>query len=109
MGIPGAACGLRREVRDVGQRQLVRDGQNIRRRRISSVHENRGQARRRRIRPATDDRLASMRVGVHSKILVMAAEWPALPDGAWRDTYATLHMWTQIAGKISLALTTRTN
>ncbi len=27
----------------------------------------------------------------------------------WRDTYSTLHMWTQIAGKISLALTPRTN
>jgi hypothetical protein len=33
-----------------------------------------------------------------------ATDWPALPD-AWRDTYPTLHMWTQIAGKICLALT----
>ncbi|MGA8690489.1 MAG: DUF5996 family protein [Methyloceanibacter sp.] len=24
---------------------------------------------------------------------------------AWRDTYATLHLWTQIAGKIRLAKT----
>lgn len=31
--------------------------------------------------------------------------WPALAVGAWRDTYATLHMWTQIVGKICLALT----
>lgn len=31
--------------------------------------------------------------------------WPALPLDAWRDTYATLHMWTQIVGKIRLALT----
>jgi hypothetical protein len=30
--------------------------------------------------------------------------WPALPYDAWRDTYATLHMWTQIVGKIALAL-----
>ena len=30
--------------------------------------------------------------------------WPALPLAAWKDTYATLHMWTQIAGKIRLAL-----
>jgi hypothetical protein len=30
--------------------------------------------------------------------------WPALPYDAWRDTYATLHMWTQIAGKVALAL-----
>ncbi len=29
--------------------------------------------------------------------------WPALPYEAWKDTYATLHMWTQIAGKIALA------
>jgi hypothetical protein len=30
--------------------------------------------------------------------------WPALPYDGWKDTYATLHMWTQIAGKIALAL-----
>jgi hypothetical protein len=29
--------------------------------------------------------------------------WPALPYDAWKDTYATLHMWTQIVGKIALA------
>jgi hypothetical protein len=31
--------------------------------------------------------------------------WPALPLAAWRDTYATLHMWPQIVGKVRLALT----
>ena len=31
------------------------------------------------------------------------AGWPALPYDAWKDTYATLHMWTQIVGKIALA------
>lgn len=30
--------------------------------------------------------------------------WPALPLAAWRDTYETLHMWTQIVGKTRLAL-----
>jgi len=30
--------------------------------------------------------------------------WPALPFSEWKDTYATLHMWTQIVGKIRLAL-----
>ncbi len=30
--------------------------------------------------------------------------WPALPLTEWRDTYATLHMWTQIVGKTRLAL-----
>jgi hypothetical protein len=29
--------------------------------------------------------------------------WPALAYDAWKDTYATLHMWTQVAGKIALA------
>lgn len=29
--------------------------------------------------------------------------WPALPLAEWKDTYATLHMWTQIVGKIRLA------
>ncbi len=33
-----------------------------------------------------------------------AAAWPALPLDAWRETYATLHMWTQIVGKTRLAL-----
>src|SRR5581483_8267816 len=31
--------------------------------------------------------------------------WPALPLKQWQDTYATLHMWTQIVGKVRLALT----
>lgn len=30
--------------------------------------------------------------------------WPALPRAAWQDTYATLHMWTQIIGKVRLKL-----
>jgi hypothetical protein len=29
--------------------------------------------------------------------------FPALPFDAWKDTYATLHMWSQIVGKIALA------
>ena len=35
--------------------------------------------------------------------------WPPLPLDAWRDTRDTLQMWTQIAGKICLALTPRVN
>ncbi|MDQ6638244.1 MAG: DUF5996 family protein [Pseudomonadota bacterium] len=31
--------------------------------------------------------------------------WPALDYAAWRDTGATLHRWTQIVGKVRLALT----
>ena len=34
-----------------------------------------------------------------------AAEiWPALPLDAWCDTRDTLHMWTQIVGKVKLEL-----
>ncbi len=28
--------------------------------------------------------------------------WPSLPLDAWKETYATLHMWMQIVGKIRL-------
>ena len=30
--------------------------------------------------------------------------WPTLPFSEWKDTYATLHMWTQIVGKVRLTL-----
>ena len=30
--------------------------------------------------------------------------WPPLPLNEWQDTYRTLHMWTQIVGKIRMAL-----
>jgi hypothetical protein len=29
--------------------------------------------------------------------------WPALPLDGWKETYATLHRWTQIVGKVRLA------
>jgi len=32
------------------------------------------------------------------------ALWPALPYHAWQDTRETLHMWTQIVGKVKLEL-----
>ena len=31
--------------------------------------------------------------------------WPELPLVEGKDTYATLHMWTQVVGKIRFALT----
>ncbi|HEY7353742.1 MAG TPA: DUF5996 family protein [Terriglobales bacterium] len=31
--------------------------------------------------------------------------WPELPLSQWQDTYHTLHMWTQIVGKVRMALT----
>jgi hypothetical protein len=39
----------------------------------------------------------------------MTDAWPALPLALWRDTYTTLHMWTQIVGKTRLALAPREN
>ena len=30
--------------------------------------------------------------------------WPSLPLSEWQDTYRTLHMWTQIVGKIRMTL-----
>jgi len=30
--------------------------------------------------------------------------WPPLPLDEWQDTYRTLHMWTQIVGKIRMTL-----
>ena len=33
----------------------------------------------------------------------MHERWPEMPYEDWKDTAATLHMWTQIVGKIRLA------
>ena len=35
----------------------------------------------------------------------MPDAWPSLPLAAWQDTYATLHLWTQIVGKVRLTCT----
>ena len=32
----------------------------------------------------------------------MNEDWPALRYEDWKDTYATLHMWSQVVGKIAL-------
>ena len=37
------------------------------------------------------------------------SSWPPIPYEEWKDTLATLHMWTQIVGKIRLAQTSWTN
>ena len=36
-------------------------------------------------------------------------DWPELEFGTWSDTAATLHLWTQIVGKIRLSQTPWTN
>jgi hypothetical protein len=35
--------------------------------------------------------------------------WPALPLDAWQETYATLHMYSQVVGKVRLALSPMVN
>lgn len=35
----------------------------------------------------------------------MSDAWPSLPLEAWQDTFTTLHLWTQIIGKIRLVQT----
>jgi len=36
---------------------------------------------------------------------VIRSPWPELPWTEWSATMATLHMWTQIVGKVRMALT----
>jgi len=38
-----------------------------------------------------------------------STDWPDLPFADWSDTVSTLHLWTQIAGKIRLSQTPWTN
>ena len=35
--------------------------------------------------------------------------WPALPYGEWRETLETLHLWTQVVGKVRMALSPPVN
>src|SRR6476661_6854519 len=39
----------------------------------------------------------------------MTPTWPALPYEEWQPTCSTLHMWTQIVGKVRLALAPHVN
>ena len=38
-----------------------------------------------------------------------SSDWPEIPFPAWAETAATLHMWSQIVGKIRLEQTPWTN
>jgi hypothetical protein len=40
---------------------------------------------------------------------VPSESWPELRLSAWQDTYATLHMWTQIVGKVRLGCSPHVN
>src|ERR1041385_4967326 len=46
---------------------------------------------------------ASARCARSRIIALMSSSWPSLPYDAWKDTHTTLHLWTQIVGKIPLA------
>src|SRR3982751_835995 len=39
----------------------------------------------------------------------MTTAWPPLPLREWQDTKDTLHLWTQIVGKVRLALAPMVN
>lgn len=43
-------------------------------------------------------------IGIAQSVSAPVEAWPALPLHEWRETYDTLHMWTQIVGKIRLSL-----
>jgi hypothetical protein len=45
----------------------------------------------------------------HERLFEYRESWPELPLERWKDTYATLHMWTQIVGKIRLELSPYVN
>jgi hypothetical protein len=40
-----------------------------------------------------------------SDVMAAGEAWPALPLDEWKETLATLHMWTQVVGKVRLAQT----
>ena len=46
-----------------------------------------------------------MALSGRSKSSVNTEAWPSLPLDEWKETYATLHMWTQVVGKIRFART----
>src|ERR1043166_9584852 len=48
--------------------------------------------------------LISSTEGRKHKVNGASNQWPSLPFAEWKDTAMTLHMWTQIVGKVRLAL-----
>lgn len=41
--------------------------------------------------------------------MITEAGWPELPLAAWQESYTTLHLWTQIVGKVRTALSPLVN
>jgi hypothetical protein len=53
---------------------------------------------------------ASARYEVRSSARsAVTSAWPELPLAAWQETCTTIHLWTQIVGKVRLALAPRLN
>jgi Family of unknown function (DUF5996) len=48
-------------------------------------------------------------MGVPLTSSAISEAWPPLPLEEWKPTYHNLHMWTQIVGKVRMALAPRTN
>src|SRR5438094_5904186 len=46
--------------------------------------------------------VSAMRRAYHGRM--PDTRWPPLPYEEWKDTYTTLHLWSQIVGKVALAL-----
>src|SRR5213594_304567 len=44
-----------------------------------------------------------------AKTSIDSVAWPSLAYADWQDTCNTLHLWTQIVGKVKLALSPRSN
>ena len=50
-----------------------------------------------------------MSAAAHNHLSNRADVWPTLPQAAWGETCATLHLWMQIVGKVRMALTPAIN
>ncbi len=57
----------------------------------------------------TTARLCASFNPMEPEMTVKRPAWPDIPYPAWQDTCTTLHLWTQIVGKVRLALTPWTN
>jgi len=57
---------------------------------------------------ASTELLSALRMSHHREEYdrsMTSTAWPPLPLEVWKPTYETLHLWMQIVGKITLALT----
>src|SRR5579871_6630930 len=75
-----------------GQSRLARRTHEASRGRRSGIHS-----------PAARSAAVTAKPDVLMTAKTSSAGWPALPFEEWADTCATLHLWTQVVGKIRLA------